>query len=77
MLRTHVCHGTKPLARRAPRGSRRSEELQELLTNKSSQRWDLIDPKKRDAWLLRTLSKLESEDALEAVKAGPPTPATV
>ena len=55
----------------------RSEELQELLTNKSSQRWDLIDPKKRDAWLLRTLSKLESEDALEAVKAGPPTPATV
>ena len=54
----------------------RSEELQELL-NKSSQRWDLIDPKKRDAWLLRTLSKLEGEDALEAVKAGPPTPATV
>ena len=39
----------------------------------STQRWDLLDPRKRDAWILRTRSALQADDMLEAVINGPPT----
>ena len=51
------------------------DPLQKLL-NKSNRRWDLQQPEKRDAWMLRTLQRLEKagDDVLTAVRDGPPTP---
>ena len=44
------------------------DSLQKLL-NKSNQKWDLQQPEKRDAWMLRTRQRLEKagDDVSDAV----------
>jgi len=56
--------------------SQSTEDSLQKLLNKSSQKWDLQEPKKRDAWLLRTRQLLEKagDDVLAAVIEGTPSP---
>ena len=53
-----------------------AESVMQKLLNKSTNKWDLEDPLKRDAWVLRTRQRLdhEGEDVLRAAEEGPPTP---
>ena len=53
-----------------------AESAMHKLLNRTSQKWDLEDPNKRDSWMLRTLQKLEKagDDVLRAAREGPPTP---
>ena len=54
-----------------------STEAEDQLSNllvKGSDKWNLLDHTKRDAWLLRTRSALQSNDMLTALEQGPPTP---
>ena len=52
------------------------ESVVAKLLNKTNYKWDLADPKVRDAWVLRTRQRLEDrgEDVLRAALEGPPTP---
>ena len=52
------------------------ESVMARLLNKTNYKWDLVDPKVRDAWMLRTRQRLEDrgEDVLRAAVEGPPTP---
>ena len=53
-----------------------AESAMHKLLNRTSNKWDLEDPGKRDPWMLRTLQKLEKagDDVLRAAREGPPTP---
>ena len=51
-----------------------TNDLSSLLDERDSKKWDLVDPVKRDAWLLSTVSELKAEPATwAAVEFGPPT----
>ena len=56
--------------------SQSAETIMQKLLSKSTTKWDLQDPDKRDAWMLRTRQKLNSagDDVLRAAIEGPPTP---
>ena len=54
-------------------GPRHTNETLKNILSASTQRWDLLDKRKRDAWLLRTRSALQADDMLEAIVNGPPT----